>query len=282
MKLILFSKMWKDATLDEMVRMAHEWGLDGFDLCVRPGYPINPDNAATALPEAVDRFRGEGLDVPMVTGNFDLLEPEHPTAEPILAAMNRAGVRLLKLGYFKFDPATLDYPAEMRRVRGILKRWEVLGRRYGVKICNHTHSERCLGLNGAAMAALLEDFDPTVMGAYMDPGHLVYEGEAFDTALAMVRQYLSIVAVKDVLLERVEKNGHGSIKPNWVPSGKGMVDWTQFFDLLREHAYDGPVSVHCEFEVEPEHRNDAGREEVAFFRRFVEPSRVRKNSEPQS
>jgi len=270
MKLILFSKMWKDAAIDTMIRMAHDWDLDGFDLCVRPGYPINPDNAAKALPEAVARFKQEGLCVPMVTGNFDLLEPEHPTAEPILAAMDKADIRLLKLGYFKFDPETVDYPAEMRRVRGILKRWETLGRRYGVKICNHTHSERCLGLNGAAMAALLDGLDPAIMGAYMDPGHLVYEGEAFDTALAMVRQHLSIVAVKDVLLERVEKNGHGSIKPNWVPSGQGMVDWTQFFDVLRQHAYDGPVSVHCEFEVEAGRRDEAGRAEVAFFRRFVE------------
>ncbi len=272
MKLILFSKMWQNASVDTLVRMAHEWGLDGFDLCVRPGYPINPDNAAQALPEMVASLKQEGLSVPMVTGNFDLLDPEHPTAEPILAAMDKSDIRLLKLGYYKFNPATVDYPAEMRRVREILKRWEVLGRRYGIKICNHTHSERCLGLNCAAMAALLEDLDPEFMGAYVDPGHLVYEGEIFDTALAMVRRYLSIVAVKDVLLERVERNGHGSIKPNWVPSGQGMVDWTQFFDVLRQHDYDGPVSVHCEFDVGTGCRDEAGRKEVAFFHRFVERS----------
>jgi len=282
MKLILFSKMWKDASIGTLIRQAQDWDLDGYDLCVRPGYPINPDNAATALPEAVQAMRGEGLDVPMVTGNFDLLEPEHPTAEPILAAMDRADIRLLKLGYFMFDPRTLDYPAEVRRVRGLLKRWETLGRRYGIKICNHTHSERCMGLNGAGLAALLDDLDPAVMGAYVDPGHLAYEGEALDTALAMVRDFLSIVAVKDVLLERVEKNGHGSIRPLWLPSGQGMVDWTQFFDLLREHAYAGPVSVHCEFDVDPGHRNAAAREEIAFFRRFVERSAAPSQSETPS
>lgn len=270
MKLILFSKMWQDASLDELVRMGHDWNLDGFDLCVRPGHPVNPGNVATALPAAARRLRDEGLDVPMVTGNFDLLEPEHPAAEPILAAMDRAGIRLLKLGYFTFDPRTLDYPAELRRVRGILKRWETLGRRHGVKICNHTHSRRCMGLNGAAMAAMLDGLDPAVMGAYLDPGHLLCEGEELDTAMAMVRRHLSLVAVKDVLLERVERNGHGSVRPKWLPAGQGMVDWTNFFGLLREeHAYDGPVSVHCEFETPPGRRDTAAREEIAFFRRFV-------------
>lgn len=274
MKLILFSKMWKDATLDELIGLARDWGLDGFDLCVRPGYPVNPDNAATALPEAAAQFRSAGLDIPMVTGNFDLLEPEHPTAEPILAAMDRADIRLLKLGYFAFQPETLDYTSEVCRVRGILARWEPLARRYGVKVCYHTHSHCCMGLNGAGLAALLDGFDPACLGAYVDLGHLVVEGEDIASALAMIRPYLAIVAVKDVLLERVETNGHGSIKTSWVRAGQGVVDWTRSFALLKTLPFDGPVSIHCEFEVAPERLDAATRGEVAFFRRFVPPADV--------
>jgi sugar phosphate isomerase/epimerase len=195
MKLILFSKMLKEKSVAELAELAVSLRFDGFDLCVRPGYAVSPENAATALPEAAALLRRQGLDVPMVTGNFDLLAPDHPTARPLLAAMDKADVRLLKLGYFTFKPPALDYLAEVDRVRRIFDAWQPLARQYGVKICYHTHSDRCMGLNAGSLMHLLAGFDPACLGAYLDPGHMVVEGEAFDTALAMVRSHLAIVAV---------------------------------------------------------------------------------------
>lgn len=269
MKTILFSKMLKEKSPEELVAIAQDWGLDGYDLCVRPEYPVNPDNAATALPEVVSLFRSNGLDIPMVTGNFDLLTPDHETARPILAAMDKADVRLIKLGYFRYNPAEQSYLAEVDRVRGIFTEWEKMSREYGVKICYHTHSNKCMGLNGGAMAHLLQGFDPACIGAYIDPGHLVAEGEDFPTAIGMVRDYLSIVAVKDVLLVREEKNGHGSITRKWLTAGNGMVDWTLVFETLKNVGFDGPVSVHCEFKIEKEQFMDAAKTEVAFFKQFM-------------
>ena len=268
MKAILFSKMLKEKSITELSELAQSIGLDGYDLCVRPGYAVSPDNAATALPEAVAFMRKQGLDIPMITGNFDLLEPSHPTALPLLSAMDKAGIRLLKLGYFLFKPETLDYLKEVDRIRRIFEAWQPLARKYGVKICYHTHSDRCMGLNAGAIMHLLDGFDPACIGAYIDPGHFVVEGEAFDSALAMVRSHLAIVATKDVRLERVEKNGHGSIKSHWVPAGEGMVDWTAVFSELRGINYNGPVSIHCEFEVSPAEFLPSVRREVEFFNRF--------------
>lgn len=271
MKLIMFSKALKEKSPAELIALAKEWGLDGYDLCVRPGYPVSPDNAAEELPRVAGLFREAGLDIPMVTGNFDLLEPEHPTAEPILKAMDKANVRLLKLGYFRYDPLKQDYMAEVERIRAALARWERLARRYGVRICYHTHSDKCMGLNAASLAHLLAGFDPALIGAYMDPAHLAIEGEEFATAIGIIRPWLSLVAVKDVLLTRIVKNGHGALKRDWVVAGEGVVDWTAVFDCLRREQYAGPVSVHCEFHVAPEQFLPAAKREVAFFRTFVPP-----------
>ena len=52
MKLILFSKMLKDRTIDELADLAVDLGIDGYDLAVRPGYAVNPDNVGQALPAA--------------------------------------------------------------------------------------------------------------------------------------------------------------------------------------------------------------------------------------
>ena len=270
MKAIVFSKALKDKTPRELVELALGWGVDGYDLAVRPGYPVNPDNAGKALPEVVKLFRDNGLEVPMVTGNFDLLSPDHPTAEPLLAAMDKADVRLLKLGYFAYDSKGGAYLDQVDRVRRILADWEAPARRYGVRICYHTHSLGCLGSNTAGLAHLLADRDPACVGAYLDTGHLVVEGEPFGTAVAMVRPYLSIVAFKDVLLSRVEKNGHGAVEVAWVQAGQGMVDWTGVFEVLAAADFGGPVSIHCEFEVPKDQPLlPAITREVAFFMRFL-------------
>ena len=50
MKLILFSKMLKDRSIDALADLAASLGIDGYDLAVRPGHPVNPDNVAAALP----------------------------------------------------------------------------------------------------------------------------------------------------------------------------------------------------------------------------------------
>jgi len=268
-KIILFSKMFREKGPEELVELAHSLGIDGYDLAVRPGYPVDPENAEEELPRVAELMRRSDLDIPMVTGNFDLLEPSHPTALPILRGMDRADVRLLKLGYFRFHPGEHAYLEEVERIRRAFGEWEPLARQYGVKVCYHCHSGEHMGMNCASLMHLLSGFDPQCLGAYLDAGHMVVEGEAFPLGLAMVRDYLSIVAVKDVLLTRVEKNGHGSVKVDWVQAGMGVVDWTEVFDCLAEAGYDGPVSIHCEFQAPEGEFMAAVEREVAFYRRFT-------------
>ena len=269
MKLIVFSKMLQEKSIAELVELAQKHGYDGYDLAVRPGHPVNPDNAASALPQAQTQMAQAGLQIGMVTGNFDLLTADHPLAEPLLAAMDSADVRLLKLGYFRFEPQTMDYWEQVDNVRRAFSAWERLASIYNVKICYHTHSHYCMGLNAAALMHLLRDFDPAYLGAYLDPGHFAVDGEPFDFGLAMAREHLSILSVKDVLVQRVEKNGHGAAKALWVAAGEGIVDWTAVFGELRRIEYDGFLSIHCEYDIDDEEDwFDTFVREVAFFRKM--------------
>jgi sugar phosphate isomerase/epimerase len=126
-----------------------------------------------------------------------------------------------------------------------------------------------MGASGAAMAHLLEGLDPRYMGAYLDAGHLARTGESFPTAAGMVRPYLSIVGLKDTSVVRIERKGHGAASWNWVPAGQGVVDWTAVFTTLREAAFDGPLTVHCEFRVPEDQFMRSVRNEIAFFRKCV-------------
>jgi L-ribulose-5-phosphate 3-epimerase len=266
MKLIVFSKMLKEKSVEELAQLAVKLGIDGYDLCVRPEYPVNPDNAATALPEAARVLAKEGRIIGMVTGNFDLLHTDHPTAEPILGAMDAADVRYIKLGYFKYDPSAQDYWNEVDAVRRAFEGWEKMGAKHNVKICYHTHSNRCMGLNAGMLAHLIRGFDRRYIGAYLDTGHLVAEGEDFAVACGIAAEHLSLISLKDFLLQRVQKQGHGSIKCDVVEAGQGMVDWTAVFAELKRLEFGGPMSIHCEFNTPADGFLAGVEREAAFFR----------------
>jgi sugar phosphate isomerase/epimerase len=247
-QIIVFTKLLKNKSLSELASLGQQLVLDGFDLCVRPGYPVNPDNVLETLAPTVKALSEAGLSVPMVSGGLDLVDPNQSSVERILKAMDQAGVRLLKLGYFPFDPLTQEYWPAVSKARWALARWEELGKTYQVKLCYHTHSRGFLGQNCAALMHLIDGFNPSYIGAFIDPVHLVLEGEEFIVGAAMVQQYLGIVSIKDVMLRRVEAGGHSTVEFDVVPCGTGMVDFDSVFSTLRRVDFKGPLTVHCEFE----------------------------------
>jgi len=146
-EIIVFTKLLKNKSLADLIAIGQAYGLDGYDLCVRPGYLVNPDNILETLVPAVKSLSQAGLAVPMVTGSLDLIDPDQSLVKPILKAMDQANIRLLKLGYFPFDPVRQDYWQAVGHARRALARWEDLGKTYQVKICYHTHSRGFLGIN---------------------------------------------------------------------------------------------------------------------------------------
>jgi sugar phosphate isomerase/epimerase len=264
MKLILFSKMLQDRSLEQLADLAVALGIDGYDLAVRPGHPVNPDNVATALPQAATTLRARGLDIPMITANTDLVDPSADGVDTLLAAMAAAGVPRVKLGYYKLDLAA-DYWATVDTCREKLAAWSTKAQSHGVQVVYHTHSNRCMGLNAGMLAHLLRGLNPQGVGAYLDTGHLTGEGEEFAVALAMQKEHLSAVSLKDFLLQREQHNGHGRKKRQVVEAGQGMTDFTAAFECLQAIGYTGPASIHCEFDVEAAGFAAAVEREAAFF-----------------
>ena len=68
---IMFTKHLEGLDVPGIIDALQSVGVQGADLCVRDGYPVNPGNIATALPEAAKRFADEGLSIPLVTAPGD-------------------------------------------------------------------------------------------------------------------------------------------------------------------------------------------------------------------
>jgi sugar phosphate isomerase/epimerase len=246
MQFVMFSKLLKDLSVSQLADTMLALGFDGFDLCVRPEYPINPENVKTALPAAAKEWKARGLTIGLVTTNFDFVDPTKPEVEPVMAACAEVGCRRIKLGYWWWRGES--YWERVDAIRTALDGFQKLCAKHDVCVTIHTHSGDHYGSNCAGAMHLVKGFDPRYIGIYLDPGHLAISGEHLPMGFSMIKGYLCLVAVKSPAWFRTEKDGAVKWGHTLVPLREGMVDWKQVMTLLKECGYDGPISLHSEYE----------------------------------
>ena len=92
MQYVMFTKHLGGRSIPEIVEALTSVGVSGADLCVRSGYPVNPENIHQALPEASRIFAEEGLSIPLVTAPGDFNHTGLDYSEKYYAACGEAGV----------------------------------------------------------------------------------------------------------------------------------------------------------------------------------------------
>ncbi len=265
---IFFTKQLREMDVEETGREVEAMGFEGLDVAVRPGYCVNPDNVAKALPQAVADWADMGLAVPMVTTPGDFTDPEAPVAETLLAACAEAGVHEIKLGYWKY--AERGYWQQVDAIRTALDGFAALAEKHGVRCALHTHSGTFYGLNAAAVMHLVAGRDPRFIGVYLDPGHLSVNGEPVAMDIDMVADYLCLVAVKNFVYVSKEQEGEVTWTRALVSLRKGLVDWPAAIEALKAAGYDGPLSLHSEYaNVSLDELRALTRDDLNYLSRFV-------------
>jgi L-ribulose-5-phosphate 3-epimerase len=239
---VIFSKHLPELNWGDLASAAIDMGFDGIDLTVRSKGHVAPERAAEDLPRAVDAIRAKGTKVAMIT--TELTSARHPTARPILEAAGKAGVRLVKPGYWKYDlkDVRAEAASMMRDVDGL----GALAREHGVEIGVHNHSGN-IGGGVFDIAPHMDALDAKTIGYYFDPRHAVVEGGGigWKAATRLVAPRLKMIAVKDFFWERTPKGW--AIKN--VPMGEGQVEWPWFANAIVQAGYSGPISLHLEYEI---------------------------------
>ena len=245
MEMVVFTKHFTGRNLRELSDDVRSSGAAGADLCVRQGYPVEPDNILEKLPRAVKEFKYKNLVIPMVTTPVDFVEPEKAVTEKVFSACQNTGVKLVKLGYWHMGKG--GYWKTVATIKDSLEKFVRLAEKYQIKVLIHNHSGATMGLNSSSVMHILNGFDPEYVGVFADPGHLSLTGEPLDMALDIVKKYLSAVAVKDVIREKKLVDGKRIWQLKVVPLGKGYVDWNAMVKILLEYRFKGPVSIHSEY-----------------------------------
>ena len=240
--LCLFSKHLPTMNCEQLAVAVKRLGFNGVDLTVRSRGHVLPERVSEDLPTAVETIRMKGLEVPMIT--TELTSATHPSAMPVLRAAGKQKIPFCKPGYWKYK--FVDVRGELSNFANEFRPLVELARESGVQIGFHKHE----GNRGAPLwdvASIIDKLDEKTAGYYFDIRHAVVEGggAGWKAAFNLIAPRLKMIAVKDFYWEK-----RGSV---WrivdCPLGQGMVDWKTYCALLRQARFNGPVSIHLEYEI---------------------------------
>jgi len=239
-----FSKHFQWAGIPEMAETVASLGYEGVDLTVRPGGHVEPARVEEDLPRAAEIIAKAGLKLPMITSG--IVDAASPHAETVIKTCAALGIRRYRWDGFRYD-VSRPLPEQLEGFRARIAQLAALNRRYGVCAMYHTHSGP--GRVGACMwdlYLLLKDADREAVAVNFDIGHATVEGGygGWIHSTRLLLPYTKGVAVKDFLWQRNEK---GLWAPRWRPLGEGMVNFRQFFAMLKQSGFSGPLQLHMEY-----------------------------------
>lgn len=246
MEVAVFAKSLQGMPLDVCANRVRAAGFDGLDLTVRPGGYVEPgDGFEVRFKNAVKTIRAEGLSVPLITTG--LTSATDPAAEPTMRVAAELGIRELKLHYWPWD-GRRPLNQAVREANRELDALERLARKARVRINLHNHSGNFVTHSLGAMEQLLADRDPDVVGAYLDPAHFTLEGglSGWRAAMLALAPRATLLAVKD--FRWVDVPAQSAQERRWVPVGEGNVLLDEVITILRDAGFDGPVSIHAEYQ----------------------------------
>ena len=260
----VFSKHLQFLQGEDLAKAVAEMGFDGIDLSVRPGGHVEPARVAQDLAPLFKIIRAHGLEVPMITSGIE--DADTPNAESVLRTISELGIHHYRWGGFKYDPAGPAFGKQLEALKPRVAKLATLNAKYKTGAMFHTHSgPNLVGAPIWDLYILLKDFDPQAVGVNYDIGHATVEGGfgGWIDSFRVLGPHLRGVAVKDFLWE---KDAKGIWKAEWKPIGEGMVRFPQFFQLLVQSDFNGPLQVHYEY---PLGGADAGKRTITIPREQV-------------
>ncbi len=160
---------------------------------------------------------------------------------------------------------------------------EEQGVRIGIENCPMSFSKdewpggKNLGTSPAIWRKMYQDIPSDNFGLNYDPSHMIWQHMDYLKPMKEFSNKLFHVHAKDVRIDRDKLDDVGIMA---MPAqyhtpklpGMGDVDWGQFFSVLTDTGYDGPVCVEVEdraFEGSLENRKASLRQSATYLRQFL-------------
>lgn len=243
----------------DLAEIVKQMGYDGVDLTVMKGGHVDPSLYMVHLDRAFQTFHDAALELPMVTTSFT--SASQPFAYQIFYVSALFGAKFCRLGTWPPFSGS-DLAARAGTLRNVLTQFAATGSQCKITPLLANHAGSFPGRSIPETEALVSGIVPGAFGYCFDPAQAVIEGnsaDAWESALQAALPRLGAVALSDVTLEKT------TARP--CALGEGVIDWKKFFSVLATARFNGPVSLHLDYET----RNDVNSmtKDLAFARAKV-------------
>ena len=256
----IFSKHLQFLDYRETGAMAAELGFDGVDLTVRPKGHVLPGNVKEELPAAIAQIKAGGSVCKMITTAIsDATQVEDKALIETAAA---EGVQFYRSNWFKYQQDQ-SMPESITFFQEKVRQLSELNQSHNIVGCYQNHSGTGIGASFWELKMLVEQANPDFFGIQYDIRHAVAEGgNSWPNGLKLLQQHIKTICLKDF---RWEKQA-GKWKLVNVPIGEGMVNFDQYFKLLKSYGLHPPASLHLEY---PLGGAEKGRSELTIDKKVV-------------
>jgi len=262
----IYSQILIKLPYDDLGPVLRGLGLDGCVLSVMRGGHINPEQSSVDMMRGVEAITGVGLDVPVITTAYTSLAD--PTIRNVMAICGEMGVPVMRTGVWKYNDA--EQPeARLAEVQRDLAGLFALARAVNMALAVPNAGGDNVGATLWDTATILRGMDPRLAGYAFDPGYAALEGAggSWATAFRMALPRIKMVSVRDFTWN---PENSGARKPQPCPLGEGIVDWTKIFAGLARAKFNGPVSIHIDYQ--PKDELAAIRRDLDFVRKQIRAS----------
>jgi L-ribulose-5-phosphate 3-epimerase len=237
----VFSKPLQWLGYDALADILAEAGAEGIDLSVRPGGHVLPEKVESDLPKAVEAARKKGLKVDMIVTGIKKADQEY--SESIIKTASSLGIRFYRLGEINYE----DPPGIMgtlQKIKPDFLKLAEMNRKYKIHGAFQNHAGIRVGAPVWDIYEILKDLDPEFIGCQYDLRHAVVEGGmSWVNGFKLIIPWVRCTDIKDFKWSQT----NGKWAPETVPINEGMVNFDEYFKLVKKYNVPGPISIHFEY-----------------------------------
>lgn len=270
-KFSVFTKPWKDISLEELAFLVKDMGFDAIEYPLRAGYQVQPEDGAAGIKKLCSVMNSNGLEISSIAGGIDVRFVEGSNEvigidEELFAGCGEAGVKIIRI--CQNMERGLDFHQNLDQIRYKYDALLPYCEKYNVTLGVQMHFGYSIS-NSAETYLLLKDYDPRYIAAVWDSGHSGLAGNEPSFAIDTVWEQLCMVNFKAAYRWRI--NGPEQFPAKWDvhwTTGKNACgEWKEAVDHLKKRGYKGYICLPAEYSDEA-NVEAYTREDIAYIKQL--------------
>ncbi|NOY00384.1 MAG: TIM barrel protein [Verrucomicrobia bacterium] len=236
----VFNKPLQHLSYDEQAKLVAEMGFAGIEGTVRKGGHVEAENVEQDLPRQIEALKKHDVEMTLMTSDINNID--EPINRKVLDTAAKLGVKRFRMRPYKYDYA-LPIPEQIKNFRHTYQELIKFCADLDIRPLYQNHAgAKYYGASIWDLYLLMKDEPKDQVGMCFDIRHATCEGGlSWPTEFHLMKPWFGMIYCKDFDWDKKKK------KPFNVPLGTGMVNYPQFFSMLKKINYSDPISLHIEY-----------------------------------